>query len=282
MAVLKCVLAGDMEDTMSEASSFQDLADEANPPQVDWPGSDVESLATEESAWLVVEAEDSETEGWQKEDAPGAPGEKPEDASMFYSAHAELETSSAADDEEEDLVEELEPQEPTIPKQVPELVETGVASGVLLAARPLMLGSNHLFECSGASRDVTHMWNAAFEGFPDVSGAYCLGRVAVAASGDPRSLEALPVVISVVVLNNGAIEWPAGTALRIVAGDAHGFDMMPAGPLPAGHAAELRLDLCVNMDGRDTSCGGTRSAWVLTDECGRPFGPLLVFEVMFM
>jgi len=283
--VLECIqlwTCQDMADTMSEADSFQDVADESHTPKVNWPASDVESFATEESSWLVVEQEDSEIEGWEKEDAPGAPGEKMEPA-IFHSAREKAETPPILDDTQEEAeptpAEAEDQDEPA--KEVPQLAVACMASGKLLAAQPLMLGSGQLLECYGESGDVTARWSAAFESFPGVSGAYCLGRIAVAVREAEAQL--LPVVASVVVLNDGAREWSAGTALRIVAGDAHGFDMMPAGPLAAGQAAELRLDLLVPTDGKDVSSGcGKRSAWVLTDEFGEPFGPLLVLEVVWM
>jgi len=58
---------------------------------------------------------------------------------------------------------------------------------------------------------------------------------------------------------------------------------MHIGDLQPGQGADLQLDLHVPADCCCPGTGyGTRSGWVLTDDIGRPFGPLLVLEVMWM
>jgi len=151
------------------------------------------------------------------------------------------------------------------------------ADATFLAAAPLQIhGAGGVFDdCRG---DVTKQWVAALQHFPSVSGAFCVGRVAM-----PHDVRSPSLVLArVVVQNSGHNDWPHETTLRIVAGDGHGFHELPIGGLPAGHAAELVLDLHMCGSGsRDLVGSGVRSGWVLTDGLGRPFGPLLVFEMVW-
>lgn len=124
--------------------------------------------------------------------------------------------------------------------------------------------------------DVTAQWQEALGEFPRVAsaGAFRLGHVVISGlEGQPS----LPVNARFAIRNNGSSAWPEGTALRIVAGDPYGFDFMPVGALAPGDAAELVLDLLVPSRGDF----GVRSAWVLTDAYGEPFGPLFVLEVQW-
>mmetsp|Transcript_84449 Transcript_84449/g.262187 ORF Transcript_84449/g.262187 Transcript_84449/m.262187 type:complete len:277 (-) Transcript_84449:171-1001(-) len=150
----------------------------------------------------------------------------------------------------------------------------GAAAAALLATAPLHLGSNLLAECEGFRRDATKQWAAALEGFPRMAGAFCLGRLLVLPGQCPGGVQA---VARAVVINNGRAAWPAATAVRIVAGDAYGFGAMHVGALEPGQGADLALDLVLPTDAEP--CSGKRSAWVLTDDHGEPFGPLLVLEV---
>jgi len=136
-----------------------------------------------------------------------------------------------------------------------------------------------LVEYEGARGDATGQWGSALAGFPEVSSAFCLGRVVVSSVARAAG-QGLPIFARVALRNVGASPWPAATSLRIVAGDAYGFDCMHIGAIGPGHAADVLLDLMVMAEcGLEAGCG-RRSAWVLEDGCGNPFGPLLTFEVV--
>eukprot|EP00928_Gymnodinium_smaydae_P054028 TRINITY_DN3787_c0_g1_i2.p2 TRINITY_DN3787_c0_g1~~TRINITY_DN3787_c0_g1_i2.p2 ORF type:complete len:292 (+),score=71.71 TRINITY_DN3787_c0_g1_i2:87-962(+) len=121
-------------------------------------------------------------------------------------------------------------------------------------------------------------WLAALQDFPDVSGAFYMGRVVVARGGDAAVLNA-----RVRVRNAGLEAWPEATTLRVVAGESHGFGALPIGALPGGHAAELLLDLQISPPATSSVCAGagTRSGSILVDGAGAPFGPLLTLEVLW-
>merc|ERR1712137_213345 len=161
------------------------------------------------------------------------------------------------------------------------LQKCNAASGVLLAAPPIMIGTNYLSESEGYAGDVTACWEEVLKGFPSVNGVYCLGHLVVPPRA-PGLLSSchLPAVLHAIVYNDGDSAWPEGTALRIVAGKSYGFDCMHIGMLPPGYAADLNIDVRVQSESL-TKGGGVRSAWVLTDNEGQPFGPLLALEVMW-
>lgn len=208
---------------------------------------DLDSVATAESQWLFVDAEEELT-GQHLEDAQ---------IQMMPSPEKQLEVVEAP------------------------------AAAELLAVMPLQPGSPMITECQGFRGDVTEQWCAAFEGFTGLTGAVCLGRAIVlpafATAGLGTRPSHLPLDVHVQVLNSGPAAWPDAACLRCVAGDPHGFDLMHIGALLPGQGADLQLDLHISADG---GCPGTqlgaRSAWVLTDDVGRPFGPLLVLEVMWL
>jgi len=127
--------------------------------------------------------------------------------------------------------------------------------------------------------DVTTDWAVALQEFPAVSSIFCLGRIVVRAR--PYVCHAVPAMVRAVVANDGKHEWPEGTALRIVAGNSFGLDALPCGGLPPCCAAELLLDLSVPTVEPSGPTFGTRSAWVLTDGYGQPFGPVLTVEVVW-
>eukprot|EP00931_Biecheleriopsis_adriatica_P085563 TRINITY_DN6015_c0_g1_i1.p1 TRINITY_DN6015_c0_g1~~TRINITY_DN6015_c0_g1_i1.p1 ORF type:complete len:222 (-),score=54.23 TRINITY_DN6015_c0_g1_i1:17-682(-) len=135
----------------------------------------------------------------------------------------------------------------------------------------LILGNNAGAEVPGfCGQDLTKLCAPALQAFPTVTSARCLGRVAVAGTGQP-----LPAVSRAIVQNCGAEAWPAGTTLQIVAGDSFGFDSLFIGPLEPGQGAALHLDFSLRAPPPE----GCRSCWVLVDEQGEPFGPLLALEV---
>lgn len=128
-----------------------------------------------------------------------------------------------------------------------------------------------LWECDGYQGHASGMWMEALKEFPQVDGAYCLGRLAKEPGVSFKSLGAL---VRLVVCNSGKEAWPHGTALRLVAGHGFGFDALEVGALGPDEAAEMLLDLTLPMG----HVG--RSGWVFEDGYGCPFGPLLVLELV--
>ena len=100
--------------------------------------------------------------------------------------------------------------------------------------------------------------------------AFLLGRVFLNRNASDVSVMAVHLVLG----NSGNTAWPAGTALRIAAGNPLGCEQVAAGEVPVGAVLEvtLKLDLPCDME-------ANRSAWAL--ECnGEPFGPMIILEVM--
>jgi len=165
---------------------------------------------------------------------------------------------------------------------VPEVPHDAL-NGAIIAATPLSLGSACLAECEGFRGDVTAQWEQAFSEAPCVNSAFRLGRILVLPHMiHKEQSSSLPAIVRVVVHNTSSSPWPDATTLRLVAGEAHNFDMMHLGCVLPGHAADMTLDLNICMDSSNTSGCGCRSAWVLVDDLGCPFGPLLVLEVMWL
>eukprot|EP00927_Polykrikos_kofoidii_P019018 TRINITY_DN18864_c0_g1_i1.p1 TRINITY_DN18864_c0_g1~~TRINITY_DN18864_c0_g1_i1.p1 ORF type:complete len:286 (-),score=60.06 TRINITY_DN18864_c0_g1_i1:142-999(-) len=219
---------------------------------------DAESIATVESQWLLVEAED---------------GDEADDTSS--------ESSIVVADPIADSV--------AAAGSCTGGISSGFASARLLATDQLQLGFAHnaermMSECPGYRCDATAQWAQALEAFPAVTSAFCLGRLAVSAvaasAASLKTAEPPTLIARVAIQNIGRNAWPDGTALRIVAGDPYGFDVLPVGGVPPGHGAELALDLRIAASNCVAGCG-QRSGWVLTDHCGSPFGPLLVLEVFW-
>eukprot|EP00747_Dinoflagellata_sp_TGD_P169994 gnl/TRDRNA2_/TRDRNA2_200399_c0_seq1.p1 gnl/TRDRNA2_/TRDRNA2_200399_c0~~gnl/TRDRNA2_/TRDRNA2_200399_c0_seq1.p1 ORF type:complete len:391 (-),score=65.75 gnl/TRDRNA2_/TRDRNA2_200399_c0_seq1:37-1131(-) len=156
------------------------------------------------------------------------------------------------------------------------------ASATLVSTLPLAFGSDSLAEWEGCrdSPAVAAAAAPALERFPGVTNACCLGRVVVFSTGRHQSSD-LTVWARAIVRNNGDSAWPASSALRLVAGDGCGFYAMPIGAILPGQHAMLTLDLHLPPSGNVHSGSGTRSAWVLEDGYGAPFGPLLVLEVVW-
>lgn len=224
---------------------------------------DVVSITTEGSNWCFVEAEE---------------GDMPAEESLKSSSEEENddEWSEAGSDPF------LMPEASMEPKPVPTIEVS--PSAAILRSSPFELGHPLLAQCSEHGGDITSSWAKALEGFPTVSSIFSLGRLSVsptcmvrAANGAPV---ALPMVARAVVFNNGLCTWPEATELRIVAGDPFGLHSLPCGNLPPGCGAELVLDLAVPAAAAPGT--GSRSAWVLTDGNGEPFGPVLVVEVVWM
>jgi len=147
-------------------------------------------------------------------------------------------------------------------------------SAVGLATLPLVLGSSHPSECRIVEGDVAGDWTSALDQFPGIAGFLSFGRIAVFR----KSGEALPLIARSIVRNDGCVAWPSATAIRLVAGDAHGLEEMALGAVQVGEVVQITFDLYLAADQR---CCGTRSAWVLTEERGEPFGPMFVLEVFW-
>lgn len=226
-------------------------------------GSDLESVATEESQWLFVdtdagaEPDDSEDE-WQRTDNCGLSSPLGESA-MFL---------SVAEDEAQGIL------------QVPPASCAKPIAQLVAAAQLSLPHTDSAIVWEGFRGDITCHWQEALACTPSVSSAFCLGRVAVLPVGERNLWERVALVLGrVVVRNAGLAPWPANTTLRIVAGEAFGFEALTVGALPAGHMAELVLDLALPAHAKPGA--GGRSAWVLEDGHGNPFGPLLVLEVLW-
>lgn len=214
---------------------------------------DSDSMASVESQWLLVGEEEALSIGEAEEDLGST---EEEEGRPRAGAGEEAEAGP--------------PPEPLGPGPA--------AKAELLAAAPVRLGSPWLVDCEGFRGEVTHQWAAAFEHFPSIAGAYCLGRVLVAPPAKASGVQGLEVVARAALRNGGSAAWPVGTSLRIVAGDSYGFDAMHIGPIEPGHGADLTLDLVLPTADEQP---GKRSAWVLADDCGCPFGPILVLEVIW-
>mmetsp|Transcript_55421 Transcript_55421/g.164759 ORF Transcript_55421/g.164759 Transcript_55421/m.164759 type:complete len:279 (-) Transcript_55421:112-948(-) len=247
-----------------KVQAFDEVSIPSSDGERDWQFLDAEDKVSLSSGQA---AEDEEDQMQESTAASSAPVSKPEES---------VELDVPAEEAEEPEGSE-EPEAAEEPEEMPEAaLPLQTAAAALLAGAPLHLGSNLLAECEGFRGDITKQWAAAFEGFPCVVGAFCLGRLLVLPGRRPGGA---PAVARAVVINNGCTAWPAATALRIVAGDAYGFGAMHVGSLLPGEGADLALDLVLPTDGQSGS--GRRSAWVLTDDCGEPFGPLLVLEVVW-
>lgn len=144
-------------------------------------------------------------------------------------------------------------------------------SASVVACMPLLFGGDaHQVAPSG---NITAAWQAALTGFPKVTEVFCLGQVHAKASSSPCSL-----IAAVILSNDGTESWPSATALRCCFGNSIGFDVMALGPVASGEMVQVVMDfdfsLSVNFH------GGQRSAWVMTDDAGEPFGPVLALEVL--
>lgn len=218
---------------------------------------DADSVATDDSEWLILEAEEGE-----------------------LVAEERLKTDSEDEDWNQTISAPLlSPMMEEGGAKNPEPKEAG-PSAILLQADAFRLGHGCLAQCGDHGGDITACWAKALEGFPAVSSIFNLGRIVVSPEAAATGNSTLSVVAPAVVFNNGGVAWPEATTLRIVAGDPFGFDVLPCGGVWQGCAAELVLDLTVPVVPTSGWTGG-RSAWVLTDGEGTPFGPLLVVEVVW-
>jgi len=272
-------MASDDEWTLEESQALGESA----------AVTDCESIGTEESQWLVLENDETdcaseadllqaaELRAKQIQQEAGSDS----DDELIEPAASEASESSSeftllmqgevvSTEEELVKIEELIAAVPAPKKPVP------VVSAALLTMSPLQICGAGAWECHECRGDMTAQWAPALAGFPEVAGAVCLGRI-VADVASP-----VLVLARVAVLNNGNCDWPEATALRLTAGDALGFPALPIGAVPVGQGAELTLDLRTFTPPDVVPGVGRRSAWVLEDGLGRPFGPLLIMEVVWM
>lgn len=243
-----------MAETSPFDAPFQILTENAESIEAACPD-EVMSVTTEGSNWCFVEMEKGEMP--QEDELKSDSEEAENDENETDSDSSELDIS------------------------VEQISEVQVSpSALLLSFNAFELGHPLLSQCAGHGGDITDSWAKALEGFPAVPSIFCLGRLAVSPSDTTSgSLATVPVTARCAVFNHGPCTWPEATALRIVAGDPLGLDHLPCGGLPPKCGAELVLDLAVPTAGPGGS--GGRSAWVLTDGNGEPFGPILVVEVMW-
>eukprot|EP00928_Gymnodinium_smaydae_P050256 TRINITY_DN33831_c0_g1_i1.p1 TRINITY_DN33831_c0_g1~~TRINITY_DN33831_c0_g1_i1.p1 ORF type:complete len:605 (+),score=81.38 TRINITY_DN33831_c0_g1_i1:99-1913(+) len=131
-----------------------------------------------------------------------------------------------------------------------------------------------MFEDVALRGDVTDEFAELLTQLPNVCQAYRIGCVAV-----PRGASGQSVVGKAYIKNIGTEAWPSDASLRIVAGPTHGLAHMPLGVASPGETVEIVLDL--QMELADTG-KAARSAWALCNSMGEPFGPLLLFETIYM
>ncbi|CAK0881914.1 unnamed protein product [Prorocentrum cordatum] len=107
--------------------------------------------------------------------------------------------------------------------------------------------------------------------------AFRLGSVGLATVPLGAGAEAeAPVCAQVRVLNDGATEWPATAAVVCLSGPGLGAPLSAVGPLAAGEATDVTLDLALPPRSEPLE---SRSVWALVDAAsGRPLGPLLVLD----
>lgn len=225
-------------------------------------GDDLESIATTESQWLLLETDEREEDlALSLSAAMPSPPHRAAAAASFGAAPEAVSADAAAG---------------AAPAALPPI---NTASLVLHGAE-LRLGSNLLAQCPGHRGDLALPLESVMQAFPSINRVCNLGRIFVTAGvNGPLGLPALGRVL---VQNSGTAAWPSSTTLRIVAGDAHGFDSLVVGAIPPGYTAELWLDLTLKVVPDSPHPGvGQRSAWVLADDSGEPFGPLVVLEVIY-
>jgi len=250
---------------------------------------EVASVVTATS-WLIVDEDDERERDLETMVVVASDGEEQEVAACTEEANpiaAAMEAVAAmgGDDTDgdasvpgsafESVATSAKEEEPEAVEEKPVVDEKASAS--LWYAHPLEMCSDatELFECPGHQGEVTCQWWEAIKNF-DVKSAVCLGRLGIAQGANG----AFPALARIVVRNDGPCAWPEASTLRLVAGAGWGFHELYIGALGAGQCAELVLDVCVPSDLAAYPGAGQRSGWVLEDGTGRPFGPLLVLEVV--
>jgi hypothetical protein len=176
---------------------------------------------------------------------------------------------------EEQACEGPEPQARVADIEVPEEPENTSAK-VINAA--LDIGNGAMVEQPEAREDVSA--SSEFQAllgngeYHLVTQAFRMGRIFVCGGAGGQA------VAKAYVRNDGSVSWPEHCVLRSCSGPAHGFcELSLDYAVPVGETVELVMDLMVEANEAGTAA---RSAWVMCNEKGEPFGPLLLLEVVHM
>jgi hypothetical protein len=97
--------------------------------------------------------------------------------------------------------------------------------------------------------------------YSKVSQAYNVGGIWV-----HHSLDRATALAKVIVTNDGSEPWPEQSALRLIAGPAHGLAELPLGAVPAGQPVEIVMDLTLEGQGQ------SMSAWARPTIVASPLG----------
>ncbi|CAK9085165.1 unnamed protein product [Durusdinium trenchii] len=89
--------------------------------------------------------------------------------------------------------------------------------------------------------------------------------------GAEESLHQPGSVIHWVLVNDGTVQWPHGTTLRLVSGPVLATPIMEVPSAAPGQTLEVDLELDVKAEGH--------AAYALVTPCGQPFGEILQFHV---
>ena len=135
-------------------------------------------------------------------------------------------------------------------------------------------GDQPMFEDAELRGDSTEEFSELLKHYPNVTQAYRLGCVALSLGAGGEGVGS--AVSKVLVKNTGAVPWSEFSSLRSVAGPHHGLSELLLGAVAVGDTVEIVLDLAIKQG------DGGRSAWAMCDERGEPFGPLLLFETIYM
>lgn len=89
--------------------------------------------------------------------------------------------------------------------------------------------------------------------------------------GAEESLHQPGSVVHWVLVNDGTVQWPHGTTLRLVSGPVLATPIMEVPSAAPGQTLEVDLQLDVKAEGH--------AAYALVTPCGQPFGEILQFHV---
>lgn len=140
----------------------------------------------------------------------------------------------------------------------------------------LQLGNDAMVEQSEARGDVSPEFEALLgDGeYHLVTQAFRLGRIFMSGGSGGKAFA------KAYVRNDGSVQWPGNALLRSCSGPSHGFCELALNyAVPVGDTVELVLDLEVEAQ---EGGAAARSAWVMCNGEGEPFGPLLILEVVHM
>jgi len=176
----------------------------------------------------------------EREREEATPAQEAQERADEDAQSEKLSTEASWDLAEAAVVEQAAPAEQLIEQATP---SEQLAAEALPAASAKVLGCSDLTLGVEAQNvvghgDVTaHFGSVAAEA--GAKQAFLAGRVAV-----PVGLTSpVPACAKVVIVNDGAVVWPATATLAVVAGDAFGFPQIALGELRPGEAAEVHMDL---------------------------------------